>query len=344
MFANSLPITIKIKEALSSDALGQSVVQALQGNHQQHPKISLSECNYENGLLKINELVYFPVSEELRVEIMKRAHDNPAIGHPGVGNTYEQVIRKYWWTGMRRMIKRYVKNCNTCRRINPVCHLLYRYLRPLQVPERRWQHISMDFITGLTRSGDHDSILVVVCRLSKMAHFLPTTMDGCDAPEVVRLFRDYIFRLHRFPETSVSDRGSVFVSEFFRAFARLTKLQLRYSISFHPQMDRQTERVNAILEQYIRRYCLYQQDNWNELLARAEFAYNNSMLSSTRLTPFFANYGYNPCFILELRPENPKTPHPEIQNIGEQLSKIEAYLKAEMTYAKAKQAEFADPN
>jgi hypothetical protein len=105
--------------------------------------------------------------------------------------------------------------------------------------------------------------------------------------------------------------------EFFKAFARLTKLKLRYFTAFHPQTDVQTKRINAILEQWFRGYCNYQQDNWNELLAMAELAYSNSMSSSTRMTPFFANYEYQPRSVLEQKPKHPRTLHPEIQNLGE---------------------------
>lgn len=342
LFATTVPLEERIKEALKTDVLGQSVIKALQENQQRHPTISLADARYENSQLLVHDLAYVPDNEQIRVEIMSQGHDNPAVGHPGIANTYEQVTRNYWWPGMRKMIKRYVRNCATCHRIKPVRHAPYGYLRPLSVPQNRWQHISMDFITGLPRSGPYDSVLVVVCRLSKMAHFIPTTMDGCDAKEVARLFRDNIFRLHGFPESSVSDRGSVFVSEFFRAFARLTKLKLRYSTAFHPQTDGQTERVNAILEQYVRGYCNYQQNDWTELLAMAEFAYNNSTSSTTRMTPFFANYGYHPRFLFELRSDQPRTPLPEIKDMREQLTNLEYYLKAEISYAQSRQSEFAD--
>jgi hypothetical protein len=115
----------------------------------------------------------------------------------------------------------------------------------------------MDFITGLPISNGFDSILVVVDRLSKMAHFIPTTADGCDAKETARLIRDHVFKLHGTPSDSISDRGSVFVSQFFRELSALLEVKLRPSTAFHPQTDGQTERVNAILEQSIRGYCNY---------------------------------------------------------------------------------------
>jgi len=198
----------------------------------------------------------------------------------------------------------------------------------------------MDFITGLPISNGFDALLVVVDRLSKMSHFIPTTALGCDAKDTARLIRDNVFRLHGTPEESISDRGTVFVSEFFRELAKLLDVRLRPSTAFHPQTDGQTERINAILEQYLRGYCNYQQDNWSELLTMAEFSYNNSVSTSTQLSPFFANYGFNPRYTLELK--DPALRLPEIRDLKEELANLEKYLSAEMKFAQSRFAEYAD--
>jgi hypothetical protein len=110
----------------------------------------------------------------------------------------------------------------------------------------------MDFITGLPVSNGFDSSLVVVYRLSKMAHFILTTADGCDAIETARLIREHVFKLHSTPNDVISDRGSVFVFQFFRELSALLHFQLQPSTAFHLQTDGQKECVNAILEQHIR--------------------------------------------------------------------------------------------
>ncbi len=82
----------------------------------------------------------------------------------------------------------------------------------------------MDFVTGLPLFQGFNSILVVVDQLTKMAHYIPTTEDGCIAVTTARLFLTNIFKLHGTPTYSISDRGSVFTSGFFREFARLLKI------------------------------------------------------------------------------------------------------------------------
>src|SRR5450755_5192120 len=73
------------------------------------------------------------------------------------------------------------------------------------------------------------------------------------------------------------------------------------STGYHPQINRQTERLNQTLEQYLRHYVNYQQDNWVVLLLTAQLAYNSTSTSTTGISPFFANYGYNPSTSLKAR-------------------------------------------
>jgi len=71
-------------------------------------------------------------------------------------------------------------------------------------------------------------------------------------------------------------------------------MKLHFTLGYHPEGDGQTERVNQTLEQYLRAYCNYQQDNWSELLPLAKFTYNNAPSETTGVSPFFANKGYHP--------------------------------------------------
>ena len=72
------------------------------------------------------------------------------------------------------------------------------------------------------------------------------------------------------------------------------QVEIKLSLAFHPQINGQTERVNQVLEQYLRCTINYQQENWTSLLPLAEFAYNNSTHASTQETPFYINYGHHP--------------------------------------------------
>ena len=151
----------------------------------------------------------------------------------------------------------------------------------------------MDFITDHPTSEGYDTVLVVIDRLTKMSHFIPCK-KSLDARQFATLFLKEIVRLHGIPRDVITDRGSLFTSDLWKKTTEKLGIERRLSTAFHPQTDGQTERTNGILDQYLRVYVNYQQDNWNELLPMAEFAYNNSYQETIKTTPFYANYGINP--------------------------------------------------
>jgi transposase InsO family protein len=152
----------------------------------------------------------------------------------------------------------------------------------------------MDFITQLPPTLDgHDAIWVVVDRLSKYAHFVPTRSD-ITAEQLAQLFKDKIFYVHGLPLNIVTDRGSVFTSQFTQELLKSIGTYSIKSTAFHPQTDGQTERVNRILEDMLRHYIGPTHDDWDKHLTAAEFAYNNAYQESIRTSPFKLNFGEDP--------------------------------------------------
>jgi hypothetical protein len=331
----------EIKSALAEDSEAQSIVDALKRGLRRHPNIPIAECELKDELLHAYGLVYVPDNLDLQGKIIASCHDHPAAGHPGQARTYEMVTRHFWWPKMRKTISRYVRNCHTCTRIKPARHAPFGLLRPLEVPQRRWNSVSMDFIVGLPLSQNYDALLVVVDRLSKMAHFTPTT-TSVTAKELAALIYDNLFRLHGLPEEFISDRDKLFTSGFWKELMRILSIKTNLSTAFHPQTDGQTERVNAQVEQYLRAYCNYQQDNWVELLSMAEFSFNSSKNETIGVTPFFANYGYHPRYDLVLDPGRIAPSSEELQDYAAKLSDLQDFLKSEMAYSQARHAEQAD--
>ena len=120
-----------------------------------------------------------------------------------------------------------------------------------------------------------DSVLVFVDRMTKMSHFI-ACLKTTSAPDFARLFVAHIVRLHGLPDSIVSDRGSIFTSNFWSTLASILQINPRKSTAFHPQTDGQTERMNQTLGTYLRIFVNQEQDDWFDLLPLAEFAYNNA--------------------------------------------------------------------
>ena len=195
---------------------------------------------------------------------------------------------------MRREVEQHVDTCLVCQQTKYSRQKTPGLLQPLDIPEQPWTELSMDFITQLPKTkGGHDAVAVFVDRLTKMVRLAATTTE-VSAEGAADLLVQHVVRHHGLPTSIVSDRDVRFTSKFYRHLTARWGVQLRMSTAYHPQTDGQTEVMNRVLEDYLRSYTRSSQDQWDELLAMAEFAMNNSKNSSTNETPFYLNYGRHP--------------------------------------------------
>ena len=328
-------------EAYKSDPFPAKILDMLDKGTRYSKDITLSECAKRDNRLTYRSRCYVPDYEPLRLELMRVHHDAPAAGHPGRAKTLELISRDHYWPTMRKDIDRYVANCHICQRSRSTRTTTFGTLKPLSVPLKPWNDISMDFITGLPWSDGFDSIFIVIDRLSKMRHFV-ACQSTCTAQDLAAIYIKHIFRLHGLPKTIISDRGPQFVSAFWTKLCQRLKIDKRLSTAFHPQTDGQTERVNSVLEQYLRCYVDYLQDDWNDWLPIAEFASNNHASETTGISPFYANYGYDPNITMDII--TPPAGQPDIDakahvNI---LNSIFEHCRAEMLRAQQRHIEQAD--
>eukprot|EP00253_Pinus_taeda_P014506 PITA_14506 len=197
------------------------------------------------------------------------------------------ALRKdYFWPRMKKQVIEYLARCLECQHIKAEHQHLAGLLQPLPIPEWKWETISIDFITGLPQTRkNNDSIMVVVDKLSKAAHFIPVH-STYKAVQIAHLFMQNVFRLHGLPKVIISDRDVKFTSTFWRTLFAELGTQLNFSTAYHPQTDGQTERVNQVLEDMLRAYVMTKPTQWEEYLHLVEFAYNNGYHTSTQLSPF----------------------------------------------------------
>jgi hypothetical protein len=232
-----------------------------------------------------------PTGPELRKKILDEAHLSQFSMHPGINKMYHDLRSLYWWTRMKREIGKYISECDTCQRIKANHLKVAGPLQPLPIPSWKWEDICMDFIVGLPNtSRHHDSIWVIVDRLTKTAHFLPVHTTH-KTEKYAEIYVDQIVCLYGIPKTIVSDKGALFVARFWEQLQESLGTHAIRSSAYHPHTDGQTERVNQILKDMLRACVLHYGKNWDKCLSLAEFSYNNSYQSSLKMAPFEALYG-----------------------------------------------------
>ena len=345
---NKVPMQDRIRSSLSSDTFASKILPYLNDIDLPRNEETLKSLEGwhmdEEGLIYFNQLLYVPDTGSLRLDILRSVHDSPSAGHFGIWKTYELLTRNYWWKSCRSFVKDYVGSCDVCQRNKVLRRKPAGLLQPLPIPEKPWQSISWDFIVELPKTTNGNScILVVVDRLTKESHFIPCDAE-ITAPHLASLFLQNIYRLHGLPKDIVSDRGTLFTSKFWKSFLKLLSIQPNYSTAFHPQSDGQTEIVNAVLEQYLRMYCNYQQTDWEFHLPLAEVAYNNSIHSSTKSSPWFANKGFHPIVPSSMESTDQQESSTAIaaQELVNRIDNIHSQLKENLEEAQEHQKQYYD--
>ena len=240
---------------------------------------------------------------------------------------------------MKRDILEYVSKCLSCQKIKAKRVRYPGKLHPIDAPQMKWECISMDFITGLPKSHGFDSIFVVVDMLTKVAHLFPVRKDY-SAKDVAHTFMKGVFLHHGLPRRIVSDRDSKFTSNFWKSIFEATGTQLAYNTAYHPETDGQTERVNQVVEDILRAYCMREPSKWTRYLYLVEFAYNASFQRSIGMSPFKALYGQD-C----LTPLKWTDPLLKVQASKEMLDEMQQQtdlIRQEIKTAQDRQKSYAD--
>ncbi|GKC05002.1 putative reverse transcriptase domain-containing protein [Tanacetum coccineum] len=210
------------------------------------------------------------LDEMIKLRIMDEAHKTKYFVHPGADNMYYDLRDMYWWPGMKKDIAEYVSRCLTCLKVKAEHQRPSGLLEQPEIPIWKWEGIAMDFVTKLpmTSSG-HDTIWVIVDRLTKSAHFLSMPEDY-KMERLARLYLNKIVARHGVPISIISDQDSRFTSRFWQSKQEALGTRLDMSTAYHPQTDGQTERTIQTLEDVLRVCVLDFRGSWDVHLPLAE--------------------------------------------------------------------------
>ncbi|RYP15236.1 hypothetical protein DL767_010348 [Monosporascus sp. MG133] len=291
--------------------------------------------------------IYIPRQQQK--EFVRKFHKDPLHGHQGMFKTTKRLQEKYNFPELRQMVKQVIKDCNIYNKAKAARHKPYGLLQPTEIPDKVWNTIAWNFITGLPTSKDpitgveYDTVWVIIDRLTKYGYFLPFK-GTATAEQLAYAFIRYYLDKHGVPEKIISDRDKLFTSKFGTSFFKQIGAKLRFSTAYHPQTDGQTERLNQTLEQYLRSYVNYQQNNWVELLPLAQIAYNTSVNEDMGISPHTAVYGHD---AETQRPEQSirKAPiitavAPRAETVVTEIKTAQARLQSELQFLQQRMAQY----
>ncbi|GJU49718.1 reverse transcriptase domain-containing protein [Tanacetum coccineum] len=244
-----------------------------------------------DGTLCLDNRSWLPCYSDMRFLIIHESHKSKYSIHPGADKMYHDMKMLYWWPNMKANIATYVSKCLTCAKVKAEHQRPSGLLVRPNIPEWKWEKITMDFITKLPKMvAGFDSIWVIVDRLTKSAHFLP--MRETDSTEkLTRLYMKEIVARHRISESIISDPDSHFTLRVWKSLYKALGTQLDLSTAYHPQTDGQSERTIQTLEDMLRACVIDFGNGWDRHLPLVEFLYNNSYHTSIKAAPFEALYG-----------------------------------------------------
>jgi hypothetical protein len=294
---------------------------------------------WKNDSLWYKDRLYLCKNSQLKQKVLLELHTSPVGGHSGFLKTYHRVKKDFFWDGLKADVQRFVAECLVCQQNKVETIKTPSLLQPLSIPSQRWEEVSMDFITGLPKSEGKSIIMVIVDRLTKYAHFCALS-HPFKASTVATAFMETVQKLHGSPKIIVSDRDPIFTGHFWTELFSCLGTQLAHSSSYHPQSDGKTEIVNKCLEGYLRFFVSDKQAQWFKWLPLAEWWYNTSFHTATKMTPFMALYGYHPPSITSSLKEKSKVQ--AVEDHIENQQQVLQILKDNLTMAQNRMKQQAD--
>nr|GEW24102.1 putative reverse transcriptase domain-containing protein [Tanacetum cinerariifolium] len=239
----------------------------------------------------VGGISWFPCYGELRTLIMHESHKLKYYVQPGSDKIYQDIKLLYWWPNMKANIATYVSKCLTCLRVKAENQKQYGLLVQPEIPQWKWDNMTMDFVTKLLRTQSvNDTIWVVVDRLTKSTYFL-TMKETNPMDKLARLYLKEVVTRHEILVSIICDRDPRFTSNFWKPFQKAMGTRLDMSTTYHPETDGQSERTIQTLEDMLRSCVIDFGNGWERHLPLVEFSYNNNYHASIKVSPFKALYG-----------------------------------------------------
>jgi hypothetical protein len=229
-----------------------------------------------------------------RTAILDHFHSRLDHGHFGYHKTLESIQRYGYWPSIVADVREFINSCTTCQRNFITDFRRQGLLHPLPIPDSRFESISIDFGDLPMSSDGFNRFLVIQDRLSKILEVIPCTASASSLDVAKLLYDNWYLKGYGFPTSIVSDRDSRFLSDTWKELATLIGFTQVLSVSRHQQTNGGAESMIKMFKNSIRRMGTYNGSNWTSLRPAIQFAYNNSIHSSTGFRPFYLAHSFTP--------------------------------------------------
>ena len=303
-------------------------------SHQQTQQSLLSKwtttylLTQSDGLHWYGDRLVVVEDSSLKRGVISLYHDSLTAGHPGISNTTWAIAKDFWWPAMKKDVTEYVKGCTTCqsRKNQPNKTKPPLFPIPSDTYDTPFTSIAMDFIVKLPLSESYDTILTITDTFSKASIFIPCN-ESINAENMAKLYATYVLPHYRLPTRIITNRDPRFTSTFSRELCRTLGITQNISTAYHPQTDGQSERTNQWLEQYLRIFIDYHQQNWASLLPLAQYTLNAWPNATTKKAPFELIMGHIPRVHQSARPFKSPTVEARMQQMKQARQDAKEALK-----------------
>lgn len=252
---------------------------------------SMLQYIFRNSQVTIQVLVPETLSEEDQLQIIHEFHENPMGGHQGNTRTHQRISQHHNWKGMRKQIKKYIRECATCQANKSSNRTAREPMMITTTASRPFEKIYMDIVGPLTKSYNGNVfILTLQDDLSKFAWAAP--MPNHEANTVAKFFVTQFVCLHGLPQSLVTDCGTEFLSKVFKEVCQLLKIKQTSTSPYHPQSNGSLERSHRTLVEYLRSFVNKDPQNWDTHVPFAMFCHNSTTHTSTKYQPYQLVYGH----------------------------------------------------
>ncbi|CAF3857204.1 unnamed protein product, partial [Rotaria sp. Silwood1] len=284
---------------------------------------------------KNDDIVYRVTSKSTRIPYLPKSliptvlhfyHDHPLSGHFGVHRTLSRIRDKFWWPTMRKSIANYIASCPKCAQYNILRSKPPGHLKSIEPPSAGFQVLHMDFWGPIRIPSAHDNKYVIVLTDNLSKYVIAEAVPNCTAACAARFFIDRFILVHGAPERLITDQGSHFNNNLLCTITNVMNTPHNFSASYHPQTNGQVERFNATFAAQLAKYCNSEKTDWDLYLPSIVYAYNTSVHSTTKFTPYELAFARKPMSPFDLASPIVDLPplhsfYPYLQRVRDLLTK-----------------------